>query len=370
MRILMLVQREGIRGAAPKVSARLIAALTTLGVTVVTHDWGRRSEREHIVTKLRRGLGDVLSVRRAMRGIEFDMAIVNTAHDWRTVVRDIAVALVLGRRRRPVVLQLHGSRAADLVRPGVPAFKLMTSLLLRLTDGVLVLSSEEQRDLTMFRPATRVFVVKNPYERLSFPSAGPRGPGSDPPVLLFVGRLLKEKGVLDVVQAMPSVLEQVACRLDIVGEGEFEGALRKQIRQLDLEESVTLVGYLEGEALLRAYAEADVFVLPSWSEGFPTVLAEAMDAGLPIVTTRIQGAVDYLVDGEHARFTEPRDVVGLASALVEAIRSPDLRARMAAANQERVRLFDPHVVAREYLQVLRLFAPHADGTTVSADAGG
>jgi glycosyltransferase involved in cell wall biosynthesis len=357
MRILMLVQREGIRGAAPKLSARLIAALATLGVTVVTHDWGRRSDREHIVTKLRRGLGDVLSVRRAIRGLEFDMAIVNTAHDWRTVLRDIAVALVLGRRRRPVVLQLHGSRAADLVRPGAPAFKLMTSLLLRLTDGVLVLSSEEQRDLHVFRPATRVFVVKNPYERLSFPTARPREPGSDLPVLLFVGRLLREKGLLDLVQAMSSVIEHVACRLDIVGEGELEGALRKRIRQLDLEDSVMLLGYLEGEGLLRAYAEADLFVLPSWSEGFPTVLAEAMDAGLPIVTTRIRGAVDYLVEGEHALFTVPRDVHGLAAALAEAIRNPELRARMAAANRDRIGLFDPEAVAREYLQALRHFAP-------------
>jgi glycosyltransferase involved in cell wall biosynthesis len=357
MRILMLVQREGIRGAAPKISAHLIAALDNLGVTVVTHDWGRRSDREHIVTKLRRGLGDVLSVWRAVRGIEFDMAIVNTAHDWRTVPRDVAVALVLRRRRPPVVLQLHGSRAADLVRPGARAFKQMTALLLRLTDGVLVLSGEEQRDIRAFRPATRVHVVKNPYERRQYPTVGARGRGSDPPVLLFVGRLLREKGLLDLVEAMPSVVAQVACRLDIVGEGELESTLRRLIQRLHLEDSVKLVGYLEGEALLRAYADADLFVLPSWSEGFPTVLAEAMDAGLPIVTTRIRGAADHLVEGQHAVFVSARDVRGLSSALVALIRDPALRSRMGTANQKRIEMFDPHVVAQDYLQVLRALAP-------------
>jgi glycosyltransferase involved in cell wall biosynthesis len=353
----MLVQREGIRGAAPKLSARLMAALAPLGVTVVTHHWGRTSDRERGVTKLRRALEDVLSVRRAVQGVEFDVAIVNTAHDWRTVLRDIAVARVLRRRRRPVLLQLHGSRAAHLVQPGGGAFKLATALLLRMTDGVLVLSSEEQRALQAFRPATRAFVVKNPYERAPFPDSGGRGRPPESPTLLFVGRLLKEKGALDLIEAMPSVLSRVACKLVIVGEGELEGALRNRIRQLGLGESVTMAGYLEGEDLLRAYAAADVFVLPSWSEGFPTVLAEAMDAGLPIVTTRIRGAVDHLVEGEHALFVSARDVSGLSSALVELIRDSELRARMGLANRKRVEVFDPGVVAGEYLQILRVLLP-------------
>jgi rhamnosyl/mannosyltransferase len=358
MRIFMLVQRDRIRGPVPKLTPVLITELRALGCTVVTHPWGRRSDRESLPTKVRRTLQDVDSARRAARGVEFDVALVTTAHDWRAVLRDIAVALVLRRHRRPVLLHFHGSKTALLVRPGSHLFKLASRLLLRLTDGVLVLSTEERRQLVAFRPSTPVHAVRNPYERKSFPARDAPHAG-EVPQLLYVGRLLREKGVLDLVEAMPSVLERAPCRLAIVGDGEVERALRDRIRDLGLAESVSMPGYLQGEELLRAYAEADVFVLPSWSEGFPTVLAEAMDAGLAIVTTRIQGAVDHLVEGEHALFTTPGDVDGLADALVEAVQSPDLRARMGAANRERVGRFDPDAVAREYLLALAQFAPDA-----------
>jgi glycosyltransferase involved in cell wall biosynthesis len=114
-------------------------------------------------------------------------------------------------------------------------------------------------------------------------------------------------------------------------------------------------GHLSGSELSHEYRVATIFVLPSWSEGFPTVLAEAMDAGLPIVTTRIHGAADHLIAGENALFVERRDVNGLASALIMLLEDRDLRARMASANRERIRIFEPRVVAAEYLHVLRSF---------------
>ena len=359
MRIFMLIQGDGIRGPVPKLTPLLIRELRSLGCTVVTHPWGRRSDRERVPTKLRRALQDILSVRRAARGVEFDVAVVSTAHDWRAVLRDIPVAFILRRRGRPVILQFHGSRASILAQPRSYAFKLVTALLLEITDAVLVLSIEEQHQLDAFRPTTAVFVIRNPYERKTFPTQADRGTISPVPSLLFVGRLLREKGLLDLVEAMPSVIDRAPCRLVIVGDGGLEGALRDRILQLGLTESVTMAGYLEGEDLLRAYSAADVFVLPSWSEGFPTVLAEAMDAGLPIVTTRIQGAVDHLVEGEHALFAEPRDVQGLACALVELIHDPELRARMGSANRGRIELFRPDDVAREYLQILRVLVSDA-----------
>jgi glycosyltransferase involved in cell wall biosynthesis len=369
MRVFMLVQSDRIRGPVPKLTPLLIAELRALGCTVVTHPWGRRSDRETVPTKVWRTLQDVVSVRRSARGVDFDVVVVTTAHDWRAIARDIAVALVLRPRGRPVVLQLHGSGAARLVRPGSTAFKVATRVLLTLTHGVLVLSSEEQRSFLKFRPKTHVFVVRNPYERKRFPAREPGGSG-DVPQLLYVGRLLREKGIFDLVEAMPSVLERTRCRLVVVGDGELEQALHDRVSELGLTGSVTMTGYLQGDELLRAYASADVFVLPtSWDEGFPTVLAEAMDAGLPVVTTPIRGAFDYLVEGEHVLFVDPGDRSGLVSALVEAISNPALRARIGSANRERIHLFDPPVVAREYLQVLRHLAPDSDSTIVRGDGG-
>jgi glycosyltransferase involved in cell wall biosynthesis len=354
MRIFMLVQHETIRGPVGKHTPHLVAALRSLGSMVVTHPWGRERDKESLSAKVPNRLRDVISVARAVREQDFDVVVVQSAHDWRTLIRDIAGVLAVKRQVRPVVIQLHGSQASRLAERGHRPFKLATAALLALVDGVLVLSTEEQRQWQAFRSRPRVFAVKNPYVRKYSSVAREAGetPGERPRVL-FVGRLTKEKGVFDLVEAIPHVLARADCDLVVVGDGGQERKLRDQIRRLGLEDRVTMTGYLAGSDLSGEYARATILVLPSWSEGFPTVLAEAMDAGLAIVTTRIRGAVDHLADGENALFVEPRDVNGLASALVALLQDRDLRTKMAAANRERVRLFDPELVGTEYLQVLQ-----------------
>ena len=354
LRIFMLVQHTDIRGPLPKLTSHLVTALRSLGCTVETHPWGRQREGESLVEKTAQRFRDLLSVRRALSGKEFDVAVVQTAHDWRTLIRDIAVARLL--RRHPTVLQVHGSQASRLAEPGNHAFKAATAALLALVDGIMVLSTEEQRQLEAFRDRPPVFTVKNPYVRFHLagsPSAAD-GEGSESARLLFVGRLIREKGILDLIDALPLVLRHVECQLDVVGEGELEGQLIDRIQTLGIEKHVKRTGYLSGSELIREYQRAAIFVLPtSWAEGFPTVLAEAMDAGLAIVTTPIRGAIDHLIDGENALFVASGDVPGLAASITTLLGHKDLRARMRAANQPGVRIFAPDVVAAEYLQVLQ-----------------
>ena len=123
---------------------------------------------------------------------------------------------------------------------------------------------------------------------------------------------------------------------------------------LGVDDSVELAGYLEGEKLARLYSTADVFALPtSWYEGFPTVILEAMAAGLPIVTTRSRGPADHLIEGQHALFVPPGSPQELASALKRLLVDSELRTRMADANREKVREFDPDIVAAEYFLALK-----------------
>jgi glycosyltransferase involved in cell wall biosynthesis len=306
-------------------------------------------------------------VRHALRGREFDVVVIKTAHDWWTLLRDIAVVFLVRRQCRPVVLQLHGSQSSRLVEPGSHAFKLVTAGLLALVDGIMVLSTQEQHEWEAFRRHPPVFTVKNPYVRE--PALSPdlgRTLVAERPQLLFVGRLIEEKGIFDLVDALRLVLQQEKCHLIVVGEGELEPKLNERIRHLGLEEHVRRTGYLSGADLHHEYHSASIFVLPtSWAEGFPTVIAEAMDAGLAIVTTRIRGAADYLVEGENALFVEPGEVKSLAAAMTTLLGDPDLRARMASANRQRIGIFAPDVVAAEYLQVLHAIIGAAAGLAVT-----
>jgi len=357
MRIFMLVPHSTARGPIPKHTSHLVRELRSLGCTVITHTWGQRGHREGLLHKLTWRPLDVLSIRRALtRDQQFDVAVVKTAHDWRTLLRDIAAVLVIRRCCRPIVIQLHGSDPSRLVQPGGLAFKAATALLLALVDAVMVLSTEEQGQWQAFRRRPPVFTVKNPYVSVSSSDGSGRTSNSASGVrALFVGRLMREKGVFELVEAFVDVRQRVDCELMIVGEGDEkeERKLRDRIHRLGMEDHVSMPGYLSGSALSDAYRKASIFVLPSWSEGFPTVLAEAMDAGLPVVTTRIRGAADHLVAGENALFVEPRDVKALASAITMLVADPELRKRMASANRRRIEIFRPEVVAAEYIEVLR-----------------
>ncbi len=138
----------------------------------------------------------------------------------------------------------------------------------------------------------------------------------------------------------------------IAGDGPASGEIAARIGELGLEQKVTLAGFLEGDALQSAYEAADLFLLPSYREGFPTAISEAMAAGLPVVTTRMRGMADHLVAEENALFVAPGDAIGLAAAIERILDDPDLRARMSAANRAKVAEFAPDAVARQYLATL------------------
>ena len=221
---------------------------------------------------------------------------------------------VTRRRRTPTVLHFHGSQPDRVRAGGHGPFGWLSLRLVRMADAVMVLSSEERSQWEALHPSGGFYVVTNPYEHPRGRRASPATPHV--PVLLFVGRLMPAKGVFDLLEAVALLNRTEPWRLLMIGDGSAEGELRSRIEVLGLGDRVTLAGYLTGERLQDAYELADVFVLPTtWAEGFPTVITEAMAAGLPVVTTRLRGAADHLVEGVHALFVPPRDPGALAARL-------------------------------------------------------
>jgi len=172
------------------------------------------------------------------------------------------------------------------------------------------------------------------------------------PIILFVGRLIKEKGIYELLSAFASVFRESPCHLMLVGDGPEAGRVRQKITELGIQGRTTLAGYLTGRDLTGAYRTACVFTLPSYSEGFPTVVSEAMAAGLPVVTTRIRGVADHLVEGVNVLFVAPRDAAALARAFRALLQDAGLRARMGAANVDKVREFAPLNVVTDYVAAI------------------
>jgi glycosyltransferase involved in cell wall biosynthesis len=359
MRIAMLAPRTTVQGPLPKHTPLLVEGLRRLGCEVELLPWGRRVEGERLPAKLIGRVRDVADARRAVIRGGFPVVVVKTAHDWLTLTRDLVLLRSLPRDRL-IVVQFHGSQSPRLVAPGSWLFKLATKALLAGADGVLVLSREEQAEWEKFSPRSRVFVVRNVRP------APPKGLGGEDarcggqPTVLCVARLMVGKGVFELVRALPLVQREVPCRLVFVGDGPEAPRVRALADDLAVGDSVELPGYLGSEELARRYRSAAVFALPtSLPEGFPTAILEAMSAGLPLVTTASRGPADHLVDGQNALFVPAHDPPALARALIRLLRDDRLRREMGDANREKVREFDPDVVAVEYRTALERIADGA-----------
>ena len=124
--------------------------------------------------------------------------------------------------------------------------------------------------------------------------------------LVFVGWLEEKKGVLDLVTAC-AALKDRAWHLDLVGLGHAEETVRTRLREAGLESRVTFHGWLSPDQVRRRLAEADVFVLPSWGEGLPNAMIEAMAAGVAVVVTSVGNIPDVVEHGVHGLVVPPRD---------------------------------------------------------------
>lgn len=353
----MLIPDPAVKGSMARLGAQLVDGLSRLQVDVVACRWGRHADEESRLASLCGRVADTFHIRRLLGHGDFEVLFVNTAHDRRALGRDVPLLLATRGLARRRIVQFHGSLSNELSMPRRFAMKAASRWLVRTADAVLVLSSEEAREWRAFEPRGRFHVVANTYvHKRALERPRTRSvdlAGGQPPLILFVGRLIAAKGVFDLVEAVSRVQrEGISCRVAFAGDGEERTRLAELIRSKGVQGTAALLGHLDGPELALAYLDADVFALPSYSEGFPTVLTEAMDAGLPIVTTGIRGAVDHLVEGRNALFVPPGRVDLLADALQRVLVDGDLRREMSAANRDKVRDFAPSVVAADYVDLL------------------
>ena len=154
-------------------------------------------------------------------------------------------------------------------------------------------------------------------------------------VLLCIGRLSREKGHAALVRAFPKMRElasDLPLHLVLVGEGPERSRIEELCRSLNLTDVVTLAG--QQNDINPYYGIADVFLLPSHSEGCPNVLLEAMAAGVPVVATAVGGVPEVATNGRDAILVKKRDRDGLASATAEILKDRRLRDRLVSSARD------------------------------------
>lgn len=231
-----------------------------------------------------------------------------------------------------------GALGSDIhLQKGVSARLSRTTL--QQADAVIAVSEAMRQSVIHEYGATaeRVHTIVNGFNTGVFfaqPQAGVRaklGVAADAKLIIYVGRLIEAKGLRELITAFaPVAASDANARLVLVGNGPFKDALTAEVAKHGLEQRVTFTGGLEPRLVADWIGAADLLTLPSWSEGYPNVLVEALACGRPVVATRV-GGIPEIINASNGVLVPARDANALGTALKDTLQRPWDHAAIAAS---------------------------------------
>jgi glycosyltransferase involved in cell wall biosynthesis len=186
-------------------------------------------------------------------------------------------------------------------------------------------------------PPERVLLLPNPAD---LPNSIPDRSRRQGLRVLFLGNIGFRKGAYDLIRAFGALPEDVraCCHLTLAGDGATDQA-QTLAQELGCAKRVAIPGWIGKAAVERLLADSDVLVLPSHAEGMAMALVEAMSWGLPVVTTGVGGASEFLEQGRNCLLVSPGDVDGIRDAIANLARNPEFRLQLGLAARETISRF-------------------------------
>jgi glycosyltransferase involved in cell wall biosynthesis len=245
--------------------------------------------------------------------------------------KSILARICLARGHR-LILHIHGAMFDQFMERAGSEKKKKIITLLNKANRVIVLSGSWFSFFEKYVPGERLRVIYNPSSTYSsgqnraYKTGNVQAGGSTLMKVLFMGRFGQRKGAYDLIRAAAK-LREVPFMLDMYGDGEIE-KVRELVEKENLKEKVSINGWVPHSKIWEIYENADVMALPSYAEGLPMSLLEAVGEGLPVVSTRVGGIPEVVEDGRNGFLIEPGDVEALADRLRRLVTSPEMAERM------------------------------------------
>ena len=175
-------------------------------------------------------------------------------------------------------------------------------------------------------PEEKIKVIPNGFNHRAFnfkPTYFKKRKVNNQFIILFIGHIIKAKGIFDLLNAIIIIrkLEQnIYKRISwvVVGQGTDIAEFKEHLRTFDIDNVIEVIGQVPHEKISEYMKNADFVILPSWSEGLPTVLVEAMASGLPIIATKV-GGIPEIVNKDTGVLVEPKNPEDLARGIINAI---------------------------------------------------
>lgn len=287
---------------------------------------------------------DMMRLLKAILHQRFD-AIHLTTSGHLSVVRDVAVATVVLLFQGMLIYHIRFGRIPDIAEQSSIEWRLL-HWVMRRAKRVVVIDEATLKAVQRFAPKVKVVLIPNCVNIDELPRQCESVANSR--TILFIGWVTPAKGLGELIEAW-KIAHPRGWKLEIVGPGSLD--YRKSLVDRHEPENVEFVGELAHDAAMKRMAKCDVFVLPSYTEGFPNVIVEAMALGRPIIATDVGAIPEMLQDGAGI-LVKSRDVLQLAAAIEEVTGSTELREQLGLRASRRAKdCYAIDAVFERYMQI-------------------
>jgi len=355
-RILILGSCLDRDGGVSNFANLLLEGLTKYKYCVEYFATGKRSHFFYEIFFLFYFLRDVVAFIRTLYSFKPHLIHINPSLNYKSLTRDSIYLFLAKQLRFKVIFFIHGWHE------GVYKYFKRKNLLVRiwlkkvfnLPDRVIVLAESFRKQLIDFgikSSMIEVLTIMIDYKKY-FQYREKKSKRKI--YILFLSKFVRDKGVYEVVKAIPVVLKKHTngkVNFILAGSGPEVSSLKSLTEKFGVTEHAKFVGQVRGQKKINIFQDADVFVFPSHHEGFPTVIAEAMAAGLSVISTGVGAIPEIIENGVNGLLLDKPDENELAMAILDLINNPELMTRMSKNNINKAKNYDVSVVCARLAQV-------------------
>ena len=274
----------------------------------------------HYFSKLSNGIRSYIKYL-SLRPNDYDLIHIHLAHGM-SFYRKLLILLIGYFRKDLILVHLHGSDFEIFYTTGGYIQKKLISWMFNHATELIVLSEQWEKFVQGVCTNRNIKILYNGALPEQFKSYDY---DSNTINILFMGELGTRKGTYDLINAYIPIYEEFPnANLILGGDGEVEKT-RKMAKQVGIDDRVKLKGWLSGQDKIDAFENADIYVLPSYNEGLPVSILEAMAAGLPIISTPVGGISEAVLHGTNGYLVDPGDIESLSGSLAQLCRDRSLR---------------------------------------------
>ncbi len=292
--------------------------------------------RESWIKDILQPLKDLWRFYKKIRKKDYSLLQTTTAFDSVSLVRDFLFIVLARHYKMKVVVFFRGWDLGFAERLEKKYLKLFKRIFFK-ADAIIELSSEFQNRLYSWGYKKKVYlettlVDKDLVNGLSDDDVSAKYGNIENLELLFLSRIETAKGIYETIEAFEILKEKYPnAKLSIAGDGRETRNVIKFIEERNIK-NIDFVGHVSGKEKQECFKKSHLFIFPSYSEGMPNTVLEAMAFGLPVITRKVGGLVDFFENDKHGYFTHSKDPEVFFGFMDSLLANPELMKKIAIEN--------------------------------------